>query len=94
MNKTIYSYQAERLREWLKQSRIKQRYTMRSIAQKIEVPHSWVQKIENGERRLDVIEYIKYCRALDVDPFAGLEYTEKFNRPEIKKVAEELVEYN
>lgn len=77
MNKTIYSLRAKKLREWLRQSRLKQGHTMRSIADKIDVPHSWVQKIENGERRLDVVEYIEYCRTLGVDPLEGIEYTEK-----------------
>ena len=45
---------------------------MRALAERLERPHSFVQKIEQGERRLDVIEYIAYCRALDVLPEHGI----------------------
>ncbi len=46
---------------------------MRALAAKLEVPHSFVQKIEMVERRLDVMEYISYCAALGIDPKDGLD---------------------
>lgn len=46
---------------------------MRALAEKMGVPHSFVQKIETMERRLDVIEYLSYCTALGVDPKDGLD---------------------
>jgi hypothetical protein len=36
-------------------------------------PHSYVQKVEQGERRLDVVEYVWYCRILGIIPEEGLE---------------------
>ncbi len=41
---------------------------MRSLAQLIGKPHSYIQRVEDGERRLDVIEYVWYCNALNIDP--------------------------
>lgn len=45
---------------------------MRSLAQVLGTPHSFIGKIENQERRLDVIEFLRYCDALEVDPYEGL----------------------
>lgn len=46
---------------------------MRALAEKLDVPHSFVQKIETMERRLDVMEYVWYCNELGVDAKKGLE---------------------
>lgn len=46
--------------------------TMRELAEKLDAPHSFVGKTEQGERRLDVVEYVRYCKALGVDPAEGL----------------------
>jgi hypothetical protein len=45
---------------------------MRSLAQVIGTPHSFIGKIEHQERRLDVVEYTRYCNALDIDPNEGI----------------------
>ncbi len=46
---------------------------MRELSDKLGVPHSFVGKVEQGERRIDVVEFIQYCEALDVSPVQGLE---------------------
>jgi len=45
---------------------------MRDLAGKLGRPHSFIGKVEQGERRLDVIEYINYCEILDIDPIEGI----------------------
>jgi len=72
MKKTIYSENYNRLRQWLREKREAKGYTMRSLSKKLSVPHSWIGKVELGERRLDVIEFIQYCHALEIDPREGL----------------------
>ena len=72
MEKTIYSRDYDRLREWLREQRTEKGLTMREVAKKIDVIHSWIGKVEQGERRLDVVEYVRYCKALGVDPHEGL----------------------
>ena len=42
--------------------------TQREIASIIGKPPSFVAKVENGERRLDFVEFIVLARALDQDP--------------------------
>ena len=72
MQKTIYSDDYARLRQWLRDQRTGKGLTMREMGDRLGVIHSWVGKVELGERRLDVIEYIRYCNALEVDPHEGL----------------------
>jgi len=72
MEKTIYSDEYALLRQWLREQRTRKGLTMREVAEKMDVIHSWVGKVELGERRLDLIEYLRYCKALDVDPHEGI----------------------
>ncbi len=50
---------------------------MRELGEKLGVIHSWVGKIEQGERRLDIIEYLRLCNALQIDPNEGLELVQQ-----------------
>lgn len=70
--KTVSSEENTRLTQWLKLKRQERGHTMRSLADLLGTPHSFVGKVENQERRLDVIEFIHYCEALDIDPYEGL----------------------
>jgi len=38
------------------------------VAAKLGMPASYLSKIENGTRRLDVIELIRIAEAMDIDP--------------------------
>lgn len=38
------------------------------LAEKVKKPQSYVSKYERGERRLDLIEFIEICNAMDLDP--------------------------
>ena len=58
--------------EWLREQREAQGLTMRDFAVKLGEHHSVIGKIEQGERRLDVGEYLQYCKALEVSPLNGL----------------------
>ena len=42
--------------------------TMRILADKLATPHSFIGKIEQQGRRLDVGEFIQYCQAMGCDP--------------------------
>lgn len=49
-------------------ARQKARLTQHAVAKRLGRPQSFVAKIEGGERRLDVIEFIRFAKAVDADP--------------------------
>lgn len=71
MSKTLYAPEYRRLIEWLKAARIDRGLTMRELAAELGVPHSYVGKVEQCERKLDVLEYVRYCEALKINPEKG-----------------------
>ena len=42
--------------------------TQKELADSLSRPQSFIAKVETGERRLDVVEFIEICIALDVRP--------------------------
>jgi predicted transcriptional regulator len=46
------------------------------LARKLNRPQSFVAKIEVGERRIDVLEFLDITRALNADPFEILHAVE------------------
>ena len=73
MQKAITSDKYLSLLNWLKGSRLEKNLSMRDVAKLIREPHTFVGKIETAERRLDVYEYVVYCRALNLDPHQGID---------------------
>jgi len=43
-------------------------FSQRDLAKKLRVAHPLIGKIETGDRRLDILEVMLYCEALDLDP--------------------------
>ncbi len=73
MEKTIHSVAYQNLIAWLKESREKKGISMRDLGDKLGVSHSWIGKVEQMERRLDVCEYVQLCEALGVNPKTGID---------------------
>ena len=42
--------------------------TQVELAARLGKPQQFISKIENGDRRVDLIEFVAVCRALRVDP--------------------------
>lgn len=72
MKKTLFTPEYAKLIEWLKEARAERGLTMRELAVELDVPHSYVGKVEQCERKLDVLEYVRYCEALDLNPKKGI----------------------
>jgi transcriptional regulator with XRE-family HTH domain len=61
------------LRAWLKAQRLEAGFTIRALAERLDVSHSIVGKIEDGSRKIELFEFIEYCQAVGVDPRMGLD---------------------
>ncbi len=55
---------------WLRQLFIQRRLQLglsqRALAERLNVIHSFIGKVETGDRRLDILEFILYCQALEL----------------------------
>ena len=68
MTKSLYTGRHERLCKLLIEAREKRGLTQIDVSKKLGRPQSFVSKYENGERRLDVIEFLEVADALGVEP--------------------------
>tara|TARA_Y100000296_G_scaffold42912_1_gene49359 strand:- start:121 stop:297 length:177 start_codon:yes stop_codon:yes gene_type:complete len=58
MKESLNSPAHSKLLLWLKAKREERGLTMREMAEILGIPHSFIGKTEQGERRLDVVEYL------------------------------------
>ncbi len=73
MSKSIHSPQHQVLRELLIAARKKAGLTQAEVAARLGRPQSFIAKVEGGERRLDVIEFVSLAEALNDNPVRLLE---------------------
>lgn len=77
MEKTLYSKEYAVITHWLREQRIGKGITIRALAELLDASHSFVGKVEMGERRLDIVEYVTYCEALGISPDTGIQKLRK-----------------
>lgn len=65
---SIYSDEYQMVIKTLRSARIDKGITQAQLAESLGKPQSFVAKVENGERRLDVIEFATIARLLSLDP--------------------------
>lgn len=68
VDKTIYSLQGQRLREVLKGLRRGAGLTQRQLAARLNREQNFINRLELGERRLDLVEFYWFCRACNAKP--------------------------
>jgi len=66
--KSRYSSSYQDFLAQIKSVRLAAGLTQQQVANALERPQSFVAKYESGERRLDVVEFIEVCEAIDVEP--------------------------
>lgn len=68
MRKTLYSREYKALTRLLGETRRAVGLSQEQLASRLRKPQSFVAKYEGGERRLDVVEFIKIAKALGQEP--------------------------
>ncbi|OOF52989.1 transcriptional regulator [Rodentibacter genomosp. 2] len=74
---SIHSAEHSWLREKLLKQRLNLGLSQRALGEKMGVLYSFIGKVETGDRRLDVFEFIEYCRGLELDPIEILSEIEQ-----------------
>jgi transcriptional regulator with XRE-family HTH domain len=70
MQKSVHTKEYKALRAELRAARERAGLSQRDLAAKLGVPHSWVAKVEAGERRIDVVELAWFFSACGEDAAA------------------------
>lgn len=68
MAKSVFTDEYRRLVALIVAARLDAGLTQEEVALSLGKPQSFVSKIENGDRRLDVIEFCALALALQLDP--------------------------
>ena len=67
-SKTVFSKINDDLVKFLREARRKAGLTQVEAAKKLGCRQTFISKIECGERRVDVVEFVVMMRAYDTDP--------------------------
>lgn len=73
MKTSSYSPHYQKLRIWLKQKRSLSSLTLREIAPLIGAHFTSVGKMEQDRKKIELVEFVKHCQAINADPHEGLE---------------------
>jgi len=73
MEKSTHTAEYRALRAELRSARERAGFSQRELAARLNVPHSWVAKVESGERRIDLVEFCWFAKACAFDPLSILE---------------------
>jgi transcriptional regulator with XRE-family HTH domain len=65
LSKSLYTDRWEQLLKILKRLRVEKGLTQVQLAAQLDRPQSLIAKIESGERKLDVCQFLDYMEALD-----------------------------
>ena len=66
MSRGLQSPPYKKLRRLLAEARAEAGLTQLQVAVRVKRPQSFVSKYENGERQLDVVEFVAVCKAIGV----------------------------
>jgi transcriptional regulator with XRE-family HTH domain len=64
MEKSVFTQEYAVFLKLLRQARKDAGLTQEQLAERLQQTQSWISKCERGERRIDVIELMKFCEAM------------------------------
>ena len=70
MDKSVHTPEYRVLRAALREVRVDAGLSQRDLAGRLVVPHSWIAKVESGERRIDAVEFCRFVLACGAEPQA------------------------
>lgn len=73
MKSSPYSPHYEKLRAWLKKHRGDSGMSLREASDIMGRHHSVLGKMEQDRRKIEILEYVRYCQVLGADPHEGLD---------------------
>jgi len=68
LQKSPYTRKYKQLIEILKQARQDSNLTQADVAAHFKRPQSFISKCESRERRIDVIEFLEFCKLYKISP--------------------------
>lgn len=68
MVKTISTKAHRCMVKWIRQERIAIGLKQSDVAKRLREHQSWVARLEGGQRRLDVVEFLAVAQAIGFDP--------------------------
>jgi transcriptional regulator with XRE-family HTH domain len=86
--KSAFTLANGEFRALLKLLRIEKGLSQTDLAERLEMPQSYVSKYETGERRLDFVETVQICEALGIgiEEFAE-DFAAKFRNTRLKRIS-------
>ncbi|TXJ09477.1 MAG: XRE family transcriptional regulator [Acinetobacter sp.] len=79
---SIHAPQHVWLRQLFIQRRLELGLSQRALAIRLGVIYSFVGKVETGDRRLDILEFVHYCAALQLDASHTLQQAQQIFYPQ------------
>ena len=73
MPRPIHEPDYRQLMDVLRQARLRSQLDQAAVAEQLGRPQSFVSKYENGERTLNVIEFVSICGILGLNPAHEIE---------------------
>lgn len=67
---SVYSDEYRMVIKALRDARLASQITQERLARSLGKPQSFIAKVENGERRLDIVEFVHFCRLLHINPIS------------------------
>lgn len=70
MTRSVFLHAYKKMLLCLIDARKASEVTQVELAKRLGLHQSYVSKFESGDRRIDVVEFLQICRALNADPLA------------------------